>query len=292
MHFIACSNDQNFAQKIAKNLNQKFSKLIVKNFPDNELYVKYPKNIRNDVIVLVQTFHKNIQSQLIEVLMAAHTAKSLKAKKVILLSSFYPYFRQDKMFNFGEAVTIDVMDDLFRNCIDKIFVVNPHLHRRKTINEAFSFPAEVIDVTKSISNYIKNKIRNPLLIGPDMESKQWVKSIADSTNSEMLVFNKKRLSPKNVKISVNNSHKINGRNVVLIDDMISTGNTLLEAIKLIKKKKPKKIYCIAIHGLFVGDSLNKLKKNSTVLTTNSIINKASKIDIIPILINTLRSYLK
>ena len=89
MHFISCSNDNGFARRLATSLNQKYSKLQVQQFPDNELYVRFPKSIKNDVVILVQTFYGNINLQLVEVLMAAHAAKSYKADKIILLSNYF-----------------------------------------------------------------------------------------------------------------------------------------------------------------------------------------------------------
>lgn len=291
MQFIYCSNDKIFAKKLAKRYNKPYSKLIVRKFPDGELYIRFPEDIKNKDIILVQTFHGDIHSQILEVIFAAYTAKRIGAKKVYLLSTYLPYFRQDKEFHGGESISIDILNKLFKNCIDKIFVVSPHLHRRKKINKVFTFPAQVIDVTPAISGFIKNKIKNPILIGPDIESKQWVKPIADSIKARFIILKKHRYSSRKVVINFKKYDWIKGRNVVIVDDIISTGQTILETIKHLKKNNPKNIYCIAIHGLFLEDSLKQLEKYSTVFSTNTIMSKASKIDITSCLEQSLQSYI-
>jgi ribose-phosphate pyrophosphokinase len=274
---IFCSGAKHLKDKISK-LKKNVSFLDIKEFPDGEIDLSFKTKLKRKRVILLQSFHGNLNKKIIETLFAAYTAKDLGAKKIELFSFYFPYFRKDKRFKEGECINIKVMSKIF-NIFDKIYVVEPHLHRIKKIKKILS-NGKKIDITDEISRYIKSiKIKNPLLIGPDIESEQWIKKIAEKCGENYRIFRKKRYSPRKVKIRIDKKLKIKNRNIIIIDDIISTGNTMLETIKQIKKLKPKKIYCIAIHGIFAEKSLKKLKKYAEIISTNTIPSKVSKIDV-------------
>lgn len=272
---VSCSGAKHIAKKIARKAKLPYQELEIKKFPDSELNVRFPKDIKNKNLVFIQSFYGNVNEKLIETLLAIYTARDLKAKKIFLVSLYFPYFRKDKRFKPGECISIEAISKLFK-IVDKLLVVEPHLHRIKKIKDVMPYGRR-ITIVNDIANYCKN-IQNPLFIGPDMESFQWAKHIAKILNKESLILRKTRYSSRKVKIKV---PKINlkDRNMILIDDIVSTGHTMLETIKQLKKFKPRKIYCIAIHGLYVEDALKKLSKHSKVISSNTIPSKASKIDI-------------
>jgi|AntAceMinimDraft_18_1070375.scaffolds.fasta_scaffold06002_3 ribose-phosphate pyrophosphokinase len=274
---IECSGAKHIAKKISWQAGAEYSKLQVKKFPDNELDIKFNKDIKGKQVFLIQSFYENLNEKIIETLFAAYTAKELKVKKINLIALHFPYFRKDKRFSKGDCISINVMSKLFK-IFDKIYVVEPHLHRIKNIKKIMK-NAEKVSVNKDIANYVKN-IKNPIFIGPDMESNQWAKKTADILNEKSIVFRKERFSSKKVKINPSKDLNLKNKNIIIIDDIISTGYTMLETIKLLKKQKTKKIYCIGIHGIFADKKvLKKLKKYAEVLSTNTIPSKQSKIDI-------------
>jgi ribose-phosphate pyrophosphokinase len=275
--FVLCSGVKHLKNNLLK-IKKNFSYLNIDKFPDGEIDLSFRTELKGKKVILLQSFHGDLNEKIIETLFSAHTAKDLGAKKVELFSFYFPYFRNDKRFRKGECISIKVMSKIF-NIFDKMYFIEPHLHRIKKIERLFS-KGKKIEISNEISDYIKlKKIENPLLIGPDIESEQWVKKIAEKCEGEYLIFKKKRYSPRNVKIKINNSLKIKNRNIILIDDIVSTGNTLLETLKQIKRRNPKKIYCISIHGIFVDNSLKKLQKYGEIISTNTIPSKISKIDV-------------
>ena len=268
------------AKKIASKLKKPYSALEVIHFPDSEIKLKFKVNVKGKVVVLVQSFYKNINDCVIETLFAAETASDLGAKRVILVAPYFPYLRQDKRFNPGECISLRTIAKNIDEDFDKAIIIDPHLHREKTLEHIFRIKSKKVTANPLIIDYIKKKIKNPVIIGPDWESHKWAQRIAEEIGCEFAIMEKKRYSARKVKVSLHKKINIKNKNLIFIDDMISTGNTLLRAIKAMKKLGAKKVTCFAVHGILVENALQKLQKaGATVITTNTIPNKAAKIDV-------------
>jgi ribose-phosphate pyrophosphokinase len=148
--------------------------------------------------------------------------------------------------------------------------------------------AESISVNYLIAKYIAKRFKKDFtIVGPDEESAQWTQKIADMLGKRVVVLNKTRFSSEHVKIK----EKPLGKNVIIIDDIISTGHTIEETIRMAKHQRAKKIICIGIHGMLVEDADKRITKNAELITTNTILNKYSKIDVSPAIVEVLRKYL-
>ncbi len=275
---IGCSGAYDLAKKVSAKAKLNYSPLNLKVFPDNEFKIRFLVDVKGKEIFLVQSFYGDISKKIMEVLFAAYTAKDLEAKKIILLATYFPYLRQDKRFKPRESVSADVIKHIFTKApFDKILIVEPHLHRIKNLKSIFP-NGQNIKISKDISSFIKARIHGRcFFMGPDKESMQWISPIAKKLNGNYSILRKKRFTAHKVKISPK-IKKYNADNAVIIDDICSTGGTLLEAIRILKPKY-KKIYCIIIHGLFLENVLKKLRSEADVFSTNSIPSSASSIDI-------------
>tara|TARA_Y100000310_G_C20659382_1_gene803820 strand:- start:650 stop:1519 length:870 start_codon:yes stop_codon:yes gene_type:complete len=288
MIIIGCSHGIHLANTIANRLKKPYSKLEVTHFPDSEIKLKFNKKIKNKTVVLVQSFYKNINDNIIETLFAAETAKDLGAKKVILVAPYFPYLRQDKRFNPGECISLRTIAKNIDEDLDKVIIIDPHLHREKTLKHIFKISSKKLTANQLIEKYIKNNIKDPVIIGPDWESYKWAQKVAEGIGCDFAIMEKKRFSARKVKVTLNKKINIKSKNLVFIDDMISTGHTLLEAIKGMKKLGAKKVTCFAVHGILVENALTKLKKaGATVITTNTIPNKAAKINVAELIAEAL-----
>ena len=275
---IECSGATHIAKKIARSSKGEYSKLELKRFPDKEMDIRFLKNVKRKKVFLVQSFYGNINEKIVETLFAGYTAKDLGAKKVNLIALHFPYLRKDKRFKPGECISSKEINKIF-SFFDKVFIVDPHLHRIKKIRKIIKVGKRISSVS-AIANYIKKKnIKNTFFIGPDIESNQWAKGVADLLGEKSAILRKKRHSSRKVRVKFNRKVDLKDKNVIIIDDIISSGGTMLETIKEVKKLKPKKIYCIAIHGIFSENSLKKLKKQAVVVSTNTIPSRVSNIDI-------------
>ncbi len=227
---------------------------------------------------------------LYDIVFAAETAKDLGAKKVILVAPYLAYMRQDKRFNPGEAVSSRIMAKLLNNSLDKIITVDPHLHRYRSMKEVFIISAKNLTANLLIADYVKNKISNAVIIGPDWESYQWAEAIAKRIGVESTVLEKTRYSSRHVTSKMTKPVDLQGKNVVIVDDIISTGHTIAEAAKKAKAAGAKKIVAIGVHGLLVENAISKLHKAgvSEVVTTNCIEHKTNGIDVTELFVEELR----
>ena len=280
MIIISCSHGKHLGYKIAKKLKAQHSELFVKKFPDDELLVRLSAGIRGKTVVLVQSFYQNISDCIVEIVLASATARDLGAKKVILAAPYFPYLRQDKRFHNGESVSQKIIVGLFDKCFDEILIVDPHLHRKSSLSQIFRINASKLTANSLTADYIKNHIKEPIIIGPDEESWKWARSVAEMINAESRILKKKRYSSYRVEVKLNKKIDLKGKNVVIVDDIVSTGHTIIETTKLLRRLGAKNIYCICVHGIFANGALKKLKKSKIkVISTNTIPNPVAKIDV-------------
>ena len=277
MIIVGCSASQALAKKLARKLHKKYHDLKVGSFPDGETHLKFSNNVNGRTVVLVQTLN-NPNEKLIEILLAGHTAKDLGAKKVILVAPYLAYMRQDKRFHAGEAVSNRIIAKLF-NVFYEIITIDPHLHRIKSLREIFKMPAYALTANSLIAAYIRKNIQNAVVVGPDAESYQWALNVAKLAGCKAIVLKKKRYNSKNVSIKLHDPAVVRGKNVIIVDDIISTGHTMMETVRQIRQAKAKNIYCMCVHGVFADNALLKLRKlGAKVISTNTIENPAAKID--------------
>lgn len=289
MLIIGCSGSRELARKVAKKLHAEYSNLIVEKFPDNEIKIRLPRDVANRKVVLIQSFYGSINDKLIELLFAAHTARELGAKKLILVAPYLAYFRQDKRFKERESISANIVAK-FLAVFDKILVVDPHLHRIKRLKKLADFFAKGIRLSavKEIANYIKKlKLGDCVIIGPDEESKQWAGGVAKLLRKKVVLLLKKRLGSRKVKISALKAD-IKGKNAIIVDDIISTGRTMLDVVKKVKAAKAKEIFCIAIHGIFAEGALKKIQKYAKVISCNTIPSKVARIDVSGVIADALK----
>lgn len=285
-----CGNSQKIAESIARKLKAKYSPLNISQFPDGDIYLKFNTDLKNKQLVIVQSFQPHSDMSLFDIIFAAETAKDLGAKKVILVAPYLSYMRQDKRFNPGEAVSSKIMAKLLNNSVDKIITIDPHLHRIPKLSKIFKIKNKTLTANPLIADYIKKHFKNEVVIGPDWESYQWAERIAKKIGVLATVLRKTRFSSRKVKVKMIKPIEIRNKNVVIVDDIISTGHTVAEAAKQAKKKGAKTVSAICVHGLFVENAVNKLKKAGVtkIISTNTIEHKTNKIDVSPLLIEELR----
>ena len=279
MIVIGCSHGKHLARKIAKKATCAYGEVRQSFFPDDEQHLFLYGQVERRKAILVQSFYNAPDSCLMEVLLLAWQARQMGATSVALMAPFFPYMRQDRSFHLGEVNSIHALGPVISAVFDEIFILDPHLHREKTLGHIFSIPGHRLTANPLTAKAIKS-LKNPLIVGPDWESYKWAQRTAELIGAEATILRKERFGARSVDVQFPKKIPVKGRHCVLIDDMISTGHTLLETIKKLKSSGAKNIPCFAVHGLFVEGALEKLMKTgASVITTNSIPNPAGKIDV-------------
>jgi ribose-phosphate pyrophosphokinase len=196
--------------------------------------------------------------------------------------------RQDRSFEPGEAVTSRSMAALLSRGFDWLATVDPHLHRYKSLAGLYTIPATVVHAAPVISSWIAAHIPKPFLIGPDEESAQWISETARELNAPYVTLKKVRRGDRSVTISMPDI-VLRDRTPILLDDIISSGRTMLEAVKLLRAKGIERPVCLAIHGLFADGSDRMLSElGAQVVTTNSVSGPFAKIDVTNLIADGIR----
>ena len=286
---LGFEDSRQLAKRIAQYSRLPYNEIKINRFPDGESLITIPEEVKGRNVWIVRTLFDPNQ-KLVELLFAAHTCKEFKAKKVNLIAPYLCYMRQDKRFNKGEVVSSKIIARLFDEYFDGMITIDPHFHRIKKMSDLFKLRGKTLTANALVADYIKKNIKNPVIIGPDSESFQWVNSIAKKVGCRSTVMKKVRYSSRRIENKFVENIDINGKSIVIVDDIISTGKTMLGAIKCVKKigVKVRGFYCIGVHGVLIENAYKKLRlAHAEVITTNTISNQTSKIDVSKLISNSL-----
>ncbi len=245
------------ARSLATAAGLNFSEIDVHYFPDGESRLRLPEHIPQRLFICRSLDRPN--EKLVELIFAASTARELGAQKVALVAPYLCYMRQDKAFHPGESISQQIVGKLLATWFDEVITVDPHLHRVHRLEDAVpAAQAIALAATDAMSAYLDSRLQNPILVGPDEESEQWVAAIARMNQLEFHVATKDRFGDSDVRVSLPVAD-YRGRHVVLVDDVASTGHTLEAACRELKPYQPASITVMVTHALFVGDALQRIK---------------------------------
>ncbi|CEG57762.1 ribose-phosphate pyrophosphokinase [Legionella fallonii] len=276
------------AKMIQKKCQYELGKITQHQFPDEETVIQIDSNVKGrDLIFITSLDRPNIK--LAPLLFAAETARSLGAEKITLIAPYLAYMRQDKVFEPGQGITSKYFAQLISRYFDGLITIDPHLHRWHTLSAIYDIPTTVLHATDNIAQWIHRHIQKPILIGPDAESMQWVEEIARKAKATFLILEKIRKGDESVEVSIPNIEKHQHCIPVLIDDIISTGMTMIETVEHIKSLNILPPICIGVHAVFAGDAYQKLLVSGVekVITCNTIQHGSNGIDISSNIINFL-----
>ena len=225
-------------------------------FPDGESKLTLPAKLSEHVIICYSLDHPN--EKLLELLLAAKTARELGAKVLTLVAPYLCYMRQDKAFHPGEVISQPVVGNFLADLFDNVITVDPHLHRIQRLEQAVpARHAVTLSATSLMAEFLRERFKDPVLLGPDSESEQWVSAVAKPDQWEYGVCNKIRTGDKDVEIILpeNNLHE---RSVVIVDDVVSSGQTLAVTIRQCLSKNAKHVDVLVTHALFANDAKERL----------------------------------
>ena len=276
---IGIPGNEAVADALARNLKADNGEIELRHFPDGETYLRYAAEIADRNIAIVCTLD-HPDGKLLPLLFAAKTAREIGARQIGLVVPYLAYMRQDRRFRPGEAVTSRYVAELLSGAFDWLVTVDPHLHRYRSLGDIYAIPTRVVQAAPLLSAWIKSHVKDGVLIGPDSESEQWVSAVAAGAHAPFTVLEKIRYGDRNVEIRIRNPDKLKDRKPVFVDDIISSGRTMLEAIRAVKEINPARPICIAVHGLFADRSDDLLAaRGATVVTSNSVPHSTNAIDV-------------
>ncbi len=226
-------------------------------FPDAESRLRLPIQLPRHVVLCRSLDRPN--EKLIELMLAARTARELGVERLTLVAPYLCYMRQDTAFRPGEVVSQRIIGAFLARLVEELVTVDPHLHRVRTLSQAV--PAEravALTAASAMGAFLAAHSLRPLLLGPDQESEQWVRSVAQAADLDYRVAAKIRRGDRSVEVELP-ARSYTGDHVVLVDDVASTGHTLAVAAQALRRQGASRVDVLVTHALFVGDALSMLK---------------------------------
>jgi ribose-phosphate pyrophosphokinase len=285
------------AEKLALCLSVPIKKVSLHQFPDGETKITLPEKLPQKIIICRSLNQPN--EKLIELIITASAARDQGVRHITLVAPYLCYMRQDKAFNAGEAISQKIIGKLLSEYFDSVITIDPHLHRINNLNEAIPNEAAItLHASHAISHFLQGKFKQPVIIGPDEESEQWVKAIAAPHQWQYTIATKQRYSDREVDVSfsedgVDKNIKLDlaEQDIIIVDDIASTGKTLEQAVIQIKQQNPKSISIIVTHAFFVDsaiEQLNSLGVNN-IWSSDSIPHPTNAFSIIDTIATQLKS---
>lgn len=273
-------NEKTITESLAQSLNTDIGDLVCKEFPDGELYLQVKDRIKDkSVIVVASLDYPN--DKIAKLLLFSETLRQEGATQVGLVAPYLCYMRQDKQFHEGESITSEIFAKFISNHFDWLVTVDPHLHRHKTMSEIYTIPTQVVHASKQISNWILSNVKDPILIGPDMESEQWVSQVAKEAKAQHMILEKVRHGDRDVEVSLPDKSLLSEKTPVLVDDIISTASTMIKTVHHLSALKADYPVCIGVHAIFAQDAYEELLYTGveTIVTCNTVEHKSNDIDL-------------
>ncbi len=274
-------------EALASELGLPFALVELHRFPDGESRVALPAELPEKVILCRGLDQPN--EKLVELMLAAETARTLGASHLTLVAPYLCYMRQDIAFHPGEAVSQQIVGAFIAGLFERVVTVDPHLHRIDTLSQALP-GIEAINLQSAplMGAFLAANTERPLLIGPDAESEQWVRAIAEPAGLDFAIATKERLGDREVAIRLP-QHDYHQHEVILVDDMISTGRTLINVTHQLKRQGAETIHCLVTHALFGDEVTRQLQQAgiSHIWSCDSISHPSNAIALAPLLAGAL-----
>ncbi len=246
-------------------------------FPDGENKLTLPAELPEHVIFCRSLDDPN--GKLLELLLAAKTARKLGAKVITLIAPYLCYMRQDKAFHPGEVVSQTIVGQFLADIFDNVVTVDPHLHRIERLQQAVpANQAITLSATSLMADFLRGRFDNPVLLGPDSEAQQWVSAVAKPNQWEYGVCKKIRRGDRDVEISLPDID-LSGRKIVLVDDVASSGQTLAVASHKCLSNKAQSVDVLVTHALLSNVAKQNLLKAGVgnIWSTNSVSHESNMI---------------
>ncbi len=283
---IGGSASQKLAAKIAKEMECPLIPIETKRFPDGERYIRIKGKVDEEVTVVQSTGYPQDEN-LIELFLILKNLKSIGVKKIKVVIPYFGYGRQERRFKSGEAVSAIIIANLLEAAgADEIFCINLH---EDNIREFFQIPVHNLSAMKPIADHIKETTNNPVIVAPDKGALGFAKEIAEILGCEYDYLEKTRLSPEVVETKPKNLD-VKGKEAVIIDDIISTGGTIVNASKILKEHGATKVVVSCVHPVLVEDALLKIFAADVddVIATDTLRSDVSLISVAQLVADALK----
>ena len=259
-------------------------------FPDGESYVRLEGNVKGEHVALVQTTCAPQDSNLMQLAFIASSAKRNEAKKVTAIVPYLAYARQDKIFLQGENISIETIAAMLKAAgIDELVTVNVH---EANALKLFQYPAKTVSAIPILAQYFMDKgIEKAFALSPDKGAMYIAQQAQTILKGEVGHLEKHRDRYTGQTTQTAAHLNVRGKSVIIFDDIISTGGTIVGAAKILREQGAEHVYTACVHGLLIGDAEKRILDAGVeeIVATDSIPSKHSKVSLAPLLSQELKA---
>ncbi len=272
------------AEEIASCLGKSLGKTIIEKFPDGEIGVRILESVRGRDVFVVQSTARSPSFYLMELLILVDAFKRASARSITAVIPYFGYARQDRKGKEREPITAKLVADLLQRAgVTRVLTMDLHTEQ---IQGFFDIPVDNLYGCPTIAEALqKQKMDNLIVVTPDVGSIKLARAYAEALKVDLAIVDKRRVDAKQVEMTALIGD-VKGKNVLLVDDMCSTGGTLKVAARICKQEGANRLYAAVTHGLFVGEGLiedsgiEKIVMSNTVPSPETI--NPSKLEIVSV----------
>lgn len=278
------------AEKIAELTGYEKVPVAYKTFPDGEGYIRLEGNVQNEHVAIVQTTCTPQDSRLIQLAFIAAAAKRNNARKVTAIVPYLAYARQDKIFLQGENISIETIAHMLKAAgVDALVTVNIHA---ETALSKFPFPAKTLSAIPLLAEYFTQKgCKKAFALAPDKGAMHIAEQAQGVLGGEAGHLEKQRDRYTGQTSQTAKHLNVKGKTVIIFDDIISTGGTIIGAAKILREQGATKVFAACVHPLLIGDAEKRILDAGVeeIVGTDSVPSHNSKVTLAPLIAKALKA---
>jgi ribose-phosphate pyrophosphokinase len=277
MKLLTGNSNKNLSQKISKYLKNRLVNSSIRKFSDGEIYIEINENIRGNSIFIIQSVSSPANDNLMELLLCIDALKRSSAKNITAVIPYFGYARQDRKVVPRTSISAKLVSNLIAKAgADRVVTIDLHSGQ---IQGFFDIPVDNLFATPIFARHIKKKLtkKNLICVAPDVGGTARARALGKMLNVELAIVDKRRPAPGRSEV-MNVIGNVKGKTCILVDDIIDSGGTIVNAAAALKKRGAKDVHVYVTHGVLSGEAVNKIKKsNIKNLVITDTINNSEKV---------------
>ena len=288
MKLLTGNSNKPLSKKIAKYLKSKLINSSIRKFSDGEIYIEINENIRGNSIYIIQSISSPANDNLMELLLCIDALKRSSAKNITTVIPYFGYARQDRKVAPRTSISAKLVSNLITKAgADRVVTVDLHAGQ---IQGFFDIPVDNLFSTPIFARHVKKNIKgkNIICVAPDVGGTERARALGKTLNIGLAIVDKRRPKPGQSQV-MNVIGNVKDKTCIIVDDIIDSGGTIVNAAKALKDRGAKEVYVYITHGVLTGDAVDKIKKSviKNLVITDTIdnqekIKKAKNIEVLPI----------
>jgi len=286
MKILTGNSNKNLSSKIAKYLKEKLVNSNIRKFKDGEIYVEINENIRGNNIFFIQSVSSPANDNLMEMLLCIDALKRSSAKNITAVIPYFGYARQDRKVVPRTSISAKLVSNLITKAgADRVVTVDLHAGQ---IQGFFDIPVDNLFATPIFARHVKKKIKskNMICVAPDVGGTERARALGKILNIGLAIVDKRRPKPGQSQV-MNIIGDVKGKTCIIVDDIIDSGGTIVNAAAALKKRGARDVYVYITHGVLSGDAIKKIKnsviKNLVITDTIDNVHKTKNVKNIEVL---------